>query len=280
MARKRALSNDERVERAEALLGRAFRDRALLLRALTHRSYANEAPQLRGDEHNERLEFLGDAVLGLVAAETLLAHSPSADEGELTRRRAAFVSEPALAKAAFESGLGELVRMGRGQRAGGGALPSLLADVVEALIGAAYLDGGLDVAREVVSRLLGAPPEQDVQVAADPKTELQERLQARFGRVPSYRVSRAGGPDHAPRFLAEAFFNGDKLGEGEGANKKEATRAAALAALAGVALAALEAATPTATPTSASASTSASTSASPPGSADEPARHGAREVER
>lgn len=231
MARRDALPDDERVERAERLLGRTFHDRGLLLRALTHRSYANEAQELAAGEHNERLEFLGDAVLGLVSAEALLTHSPAADEGELTRRRAAFVSEPALAAAARRGELGALVRMGRGQREGAGAPPSLLADTVEALIGAAYLDGGLDVAREVVARLLGAPPDEDVDVASDPKTELQELLQRRHARPPVYKVSRAGGPEHAPRFLAEVFFDDERLGVGEGANKKEATRAAALAAL-------------------------------------------------
>lgn len=227
-----ALSDDARVTRAESLLGRRFHDRALLLRALTHRSYAHEAQQLPNDAHNERLEFLGDAVLSVVSAEALLAQSPEADEGELSRRRAAFVSEPALALAATQAGLGELVRMGRGQaREGGGDLPSLLADAMEAVIGAAYVDGGLEAARGVVARLLGAPPDRDVDVTADPKTELQERLQGRFGRVPSYRISRAGGPDHAPRFLAEVFFDEELLGAGEGMNKKEATRAAALDAL-------------------------------------------------
>jgi ribonuclease-3 len=151
--RHSSLSDDERIARAESLLGRTFRDRALLLRALTHRSYAHEAKRLANDAHNERLEFLGDAVLSLVSAEALLAHSPSADEGELSRRRAAFVSELALALAAVEVGLGDLLRMGRGQeREGGGGLPSLLADAIEAVIGAAYLDGGLDAARSVVTR--------------------------------------------------------------------------------------------------------------------------------
>ncbi len=234
--RRSALSDDERVEQAESLCGRRFQDRSLVLLALTHRSYAHEQQRRsggdRGETHNERLEFLGDAVLSVVSAEALLASSPSADEGELSRRRAAFVSEPALALAASENGLGPLLRLGRGQaREGGGALPSLLADAVEALIGAAYLDGGLDAARLVVSRLLGPPPEHDPDVSADPKTQLQELLQARHGRVPLYRISRSGGPDHAPRFLAEVLFDDQRLGAGEGANKKEATRAAAKDAL-------------------------------------------------
>jgi ribonuclease III len=229
----RTLVDERRLELAEELLGHRFDDRALLLRALTHRSFVHEAKDLSAKDHNERLEFLGDAVLGLLAAESLLAQSPSADEGELSRRRAAWVSEPALALRAKALGVGELVRLGKGQaQEGGTQLPSILSDALEALLGAAYLDGGLLVARAVTARLLGEVPHKDVVPDVDPKTVLQELLQGTRGRPPTYLTSREGGEEHSPRFVAEARFDHEVLGAGAGANKKEATRAAAKDALA------------------------------------------------
>lgn len=233
MARRAFPENDEaRLARVEEILGHRFADRALVLRALTHRSHVHEDRGGTGVGHNERLEFLGDAVLGLVTAEALLLMSPNADEGELTRRRAAFVSEAPLAAAAEARGLGPLLRMGRGQtQEGGDRLASLLADAVEALIAAVYLDAGLAKAREVVGRLLGQPPSHDVVAAVDPKTRLQELLQAKRGLVPRYEVARVGGAEHEPRYEALVWCEEKLLGRGEGPSKKLATRAAASAAL-------------------------------------------------
>lgn len=233
MTRRSVQENDDaRVARVEEILGHRFDDRTLVLRALTHRSHVHEDRGGTGVGHNERLEFLGDAVLGLLTAEALLSMSPDAEEGELTRRRAAFVSEGPLAAAAEARGLGSLLRMGRGQtKEGGERLASLLADAVEALIAAVYLDAGLAAARGVVRRLLGPPPSHDVVASVDPKTRLQELLQAKRGLVPRYEVARVGGPEHEPRYEALVWCENRLLGRGEGPSKKLATRAAASAAL-------------------------------------------------
>jgi ribonuclease-3 len=231
-ASERPKDDDERLRRAERVAGYTFRDRRLLLEALTQKSWLNEHPDDEvGD--NERLEFLGDAVLSVVATERLVRGDEQAREGELTRRRAAYVSEPGLAGAAIPKGLGLLLRMGRGQRdSGGETQPSLVADAVEAVIGAAYLDGGLDAARTVVDSLLGELPDADVPQATDSKTALQELLQQEHKRPPTYNIERGGGPEHAPTFVAEVRLDDELLGRGEGRNKKLATRAAAADALA------------------------------------------------
>lgn len=226
------MHDDDRIAALEQLLGHTFRDRDLLLRALTHRSYLNEHPQDVARGHNERLEFLGDAVLSLIASERLWAADTGASEGTLSRRRAAFVSEAALSAAARRQGIGAWLRMGRGQaREGGAELPSLLADTVEALLAAVYLDAGLDAARRAVSALLGEVPHELEAGPVDPKTQLQERLQRALGQSPCYRLARDGGPDHAPHYVATVHLGERSLGRGEGSNKKVATRAAALDAL-------------------------------------------------
>lgn len=216
-----------RLERAERILGHAFRDRALLLRALTHRTFANEATT--AVDHNEVLELLGDAVLSLVTVEALL-RSPSADEeGALTERRAAHVSEPALARAADAAALAELLRAG-GSIAR--AVPvSTKADLVEALLGAVHLDGGLEAARACTERLLGPPPARAGAPDDNPKRTLQERLQRLLHEVPTYEVERVG-PNHAPTFHARAVLRGRAVGEGAGPSKQAATEAAARAGLA------------------------------------------------
>jgi ribonuclease-3 len=221
--------DEARCRQAEDLLGHTFEDRALLLRALTHRSYINESD---AEHHNERLEFLGDAVLSLVTSERLMGRFPDADEGELTRRRALYVSEGPLAAAGRRVELGALLRLGRGQAAEGGAdHAAIIADAVEALLGAVYLDGGIGAAATAVFALLGELPERVSEVKADPKTELQELVQRLVHDRPSYETSRAEGPDHAPRFNSRAVLGERVLGEGEGSSKKDATRAAARRAL-------------------------------------------------
>jgi ribonuclease-3 len=216
--------------RIEAALGHAFADELLLVEALTHRSFANE----RGlDLTNERLEFLGDAVLGLVAAEWLFRRHPERPEGELARAKSALVSAAPLAAYALHLDLGAVVRLGQNEvRTGGRRRPSVLADVVEAIFGAALLDGGGDAARLVVERyLLWAEGEVDWH-RRDAKTELQERLQAAGRPLPDYLVVAESGPDHDKLFTCEARVAGEVLGRGDGRTKKEAQQGAAAAALA------------------------------------------------
>ena len=216
----------------EARLGHAFADRTLVLRALTHRSALQEGG---GSASYERLEFLGDALLGALAAEWLYRRQSTDDEGELSKVKSYLVSEPVLADFAAGLELGALLRLGVGEeRSGGRAKPSLLADAVEALIGALYLDAGLDATRAFVTPLLHAGFEAWRNGAAqrDAKTALQERLQAEGGEPPDYRLVATSGPDHQKRFVVECWAAGRLLGHGEGSSKKRAEQAAAAAALA------------------------------------------------
>jgi len=220
----------ERLDAAEAVLGYRFVERAHLLRALTHSSYKNERPA--GVADNEVLELLGDSVLSLVVVEALVRNGDGAGEGELTERRAAHVSAPTLAKAAATTGLDRLLRTGKGLT--GGRPDNVIADVVEAALGAVWLDagdGGLTACRAVVQRLLGPPPASATVVEVHAKRSLQERLQRLFGRPPDYDVRREDGPNHAPVFVAEVRFDTHLLGQGRGKNKRAATEAAAGAAL-------------------------------------------------
>ncbi len=221
----------------EPRLGYRFRDAPRLHAALTHRSFAHEA-SLRPDEHYERLEFLGDALLGLVVSEWLLRDDPSADEGDLTRRKQSVVRMEALAEAARRLGLGEVLRLGRGEETTGGReKPSLLADTFEAIVGAVYLDGGIRAARSFVLRHLGkelrahrrarVPPE-------DYKTRLQEAVQGKLRQTPRYRIVSTSGPPHALEFEAEVRVGESLLGTGRGTSRKQAEQAAARAALSGL----------------------------------------------
>ena len=215
----------------EARLGHTFADRELLRRALTHRSATQESPDAAS---YERLEFLGDALLGALAAEWLYQQLAADDEGELSKVKSYLVSEPVLAAFAQELELGPVLRLGVGEeRSGGRAKPSLLADAVEALIGALYLDGGLDLTRTFVAPLLRAGLDAWKSGAAqrDAKTALQERLQAAGGEPPDYRLVATSGPDHQKRFVVECWSEGRVLGTGEGSSKKRAEQAAAATAL-------------------------------------------------
>jgi ribonuclease III len=226
----------ERIERAERLVGHSFSNRALLLEALTHTSFLNESATAVGS--NEQLELVGDAALSLVTVDALLKQTPDSAEGSLTERRAAYVSEAALARAADRHALADLLRTGRAFR---DPTPSARADLVEALVGAVYRDAGLEAARAAVGALLGPPPMHAAsEDAADgapahAKRVLQERLQGAFGEPPTYEVERVDGPNHAPVFRARCVFRGEALGIGEGRNKQAATEGAAAAALASLA---------------------------------------------
>ncbi|CAN5255257.1 ribonuclease III [soil metagenome] len=201
----------------------------LLELALTHRSYAYEHGGLA---HNERLEFLGDSILGQAVTVMLYRDNPSLDEGELAKRRASLVSSVALAEVARAIGLGRHIRLGRGEELTGGRdKSSILADTVEAVIGATYLDAGGEAATELVLRLV-APLMLDPDrfgAAMDPKTSLQE-LSARTGRgLPHYAVTDTG-PDHSKRFHATVSLEGADIAKGDGTSKKQAEMAAALEA--------------------------------------------------
>ena len=211
-------------------LGHRFADPALALLALTHRSYANE----RGlAAHNERLEFLGDAVLGLLAAEWLFRRYPERPEGELSRAKSTLVSAGALAGWAERIELGALLRLGVGEsRSGGSRKASLLADACEAALGAVYLDGGVDAARRAVEPFLDWAESAHETARRDAKTELQERLQAAGRALPAYVIVEESGPDHDKWFACEVALDGEPLGRGTGRSKKEAHQRAAAAALA------------------------------------------------
>lgn len=215
----------------EKSLGHRFKRADLLELALTHRSWANEHGI---PEHYERLEFLGDAVLGMVTAEWLYQSHPELPEGELSKRKAQLVSRPSLAHHAEKIGLGPTLRIGVGEdRSGGRTKASLLADSMEAVFGAVYLDGGLEAVRDVILPMLEEAGEEPVQLlAADAKTQLQEVTQALGWDLPEYRLTGASGPDHSKIFTVECWVGGELAGHGEGPSKKMAEQKAAAEALA------------------------------------------------
>jgi ribonuclease III len=214
------------LDRLEELLGRPFDDRTMLARALAHRSFCAENPTF---ESNERLEFLGDAVLGLVVTDYIYRAFPHLPEGELAKVRASVVNAGVLAELATEIELGSFVLLGKGEGLSGGReKPSILADAMEAVLAATYLDGGWDAAYKLVMSLLG----ERIAAAAegpggqDYKTRLQELAARRFDQMPRYEV-RDEGPDHAKRFFANVMLQGTARGKGEGRSKKQAEQAAA-----------------------------------------------------
>lgn len=214
----------------EERLGYAFRDRKLLEHALTHSSYANEHRE-SGLSSNERLEFLGDAVLGMVAADHLYRSRPDLPEGDLTRIRAALVCEESLVEVARKLELGRYLRLGKGEDAGGGrSRPSILADAMEAVLAAVYLDGGIGEARKLVRTLILDGGDMPIN-GRDYKTALQELVQRETGQVLTYRLTGEQGPDHAKIFSIEVELNGTAVGAGDGRSKKEAEQAAAKAAI-------------------------------------------------
>ena len=220
------------MEALEARLGYMFRDRALLENALMHSSYANQNGA-RGYTCNERLEFLGDSVLGMVTAARLYALYPDMPEGKMSRLRAELVCEQALHGVALTLHLGDYIRLGHGEeRSGGRERPSILADAVEAVIAAMYLDGGLEPAqRFILAHILNGLAEGEIHHVEDYKTELQERVQRRAGQTLSYTVCAESGPDHNKTFTMAVLLNGSEIGRGTGRTKKEAEQSAARCAL-------------------------------------------------
>jgi ribonuclease-3 len=210
-----------------------FKNEELLKRALTHRSYLNEVKG-GGVEHNERSEFLGDAVLELVVTEALFVTYPDRNEGELTSFRAALVRTESLAKSAESLSLGEHILMSKGEEATGGRnRPYILANTVEAVIGAIYLDGGLQPSTEFITNLLipKLPEIVAKRLDIDPKSRLQELAQELFKFTPIYEVVGEEGPDHDRVFTVKAIVKDEDYGVGKGKSKQEAEQNAARSAL-------------------------------------------------
>jgi len=216
-----------------ARIGHAFRDPSLLARALTHPSLAQDEPG--GGENNQRLEFLGDSVLQLVLAEALFGLFPGDREGDLTRRRAVLGNGAFLARLARETGLDAHLRLGAGEEAAGGrARDAALEDAFEALVGAVYLDGGLECARRVALAIYGDIPGRlsELEGDANPKGRLQEIVQPRHGNgALRYEVLSTGGADHEKRYEVAVCLLGRRIGTGSGPSKKLAEEGAARAAL-------------------------------------------------
>jgi ribonuclease-3 len=216
----------------EARLGHSFRNPALCETALTHTSWVNEAGQPERSD-NERLEFLGDAVVDLVVSDVLMRRFPDRREGDLSRARAALVSESGLAQVALAIELGRYILLGKGEeRTGGRSRPSILANTLEALVGAIYIDAGFDTVAAVATRLFeGRIEDVDSHARLDYKSRLQERAQALWQTAPVYEVVAEDGPDHDKRFEVALSLAGRPYGRAVGRSKKEAEQGAAAAAL-------------------------------------------------
>ena len=223
----------------QATLGYVFEQETLLYEALTHRSFSQTQEQTNA-QHNERLEFLGDAVLGLVISESLVAMFPMFTEGELSKLKAGLISRATLSKSAGRLKLGQWLRLGRGEEVSSGREKhSLLANALEALIGAVYLDSGLEAARAFISRVLAKEfsdlrDSPELSVGGDWKSRLQEWVHKHDGTSPRYCLVQETGPDHQKVFAMTVEIRGYVMGRGEGRTKKDAEQHAAEQALAQV----------------------------------------------
>ena len=218
------------METLEKKLGYTFQDKSLLENALTHSSCANESKGRL--QSNERLEFLGDSILGMVVADHLYRNHPDLPEGDLTRTRAALVCEESLVVVAEELGLGAYLHLGRGEEAGGGRQrPSIRADAVEAVLAAVYLDGGIGSARKIIQKYILSREVAGLTKPRDHKTALQEVVQKHPDDRLTYTVTGESGPAHDKRFQVTVALNGKALAVGEGRSKKAAEQQAAKAAL-------------------------------------------------
>lgn len=229
------MTAEERVKLLEGRLGLSLGDGRAALAAVTHKSYVNEH---RGEElvDNERLEFMGDAVIDLAVSHRLMERHPEAREGELSKLRAAVVNEQGLYEVATALDLGELLLLGRGEElTGGREKPSLLADALEAVIAAVYLEGGMERVLAFVDRFFGPAMDRAAEADRDYKTQVQELAQGKLHVSPRYRVVEERGPDHAKTFVVEVAINGRILGRGEGRSKKDAEQVAAREALGAIA---------------------------------------------
>ena len=220
------------VTKIEETIGYSFKNKQLLLQAITHKSYTNE--QLDYVGHNERLEFLGDAVLELAISDLVYHRFSDIPEGGLTRIRAEVVSEKGLSAIALQLHMGTELRLGKGeQKSGGSKKPSLLADALEALLGAIYCDGGFVVVCKVIEKVFSEIIEKSAKIryGSDYKTCLQERVQALYGGLPEYILAQVSGPDHERIFSMEVCLAGKLIGKGSGSSKKNAEQKAAAVAL-------------------------------------------------
>ncbi len=224
---------EEKFGELEKEIGVEFENKNLIIQAFCHRSYLNENPDFNLGQ-NERLEFLGDAVLELIVTSYLYFNYPEKSEGELTTWRAALVNTKEIGDTADKLGLERFLLLSKGEkREKGRARMCILANTFEALIGAIYLDRGYEIAADFVEKNLISrlPRIVELGLYRDPKSELQEKTQEDVGITPNYEVLRADGPDHQKHFIIEVFLNGESIGQGEGWSKKEAEEEAAKEAL-------------------------------------------------
>jgi ribonuclease-3 len=224
------------VERFQHLLNYTFKDPAILLQALTHTSYGHEQFPNKPVSHkdNERLEFLGDAILDAVVSDLLQENFAQANEGQLSKMRAAAVNEKTLAEIGKKIEIDQWVRLGKGESlSGGNQKPSILASTFEALVAAIYLDGGFNAAYDVIKTLFNPmfSDQKSLLTSTDHKTLLQEKVQGKHKITPTYHMIDAKGPDHAKTFSVEVRMNGAALAQAEGPSKKEAEQNAAKAAM-------------------------------------------------
>lgn len=214
----------------QKVIGYQFHNILLLKQALTHSSFTNEQKINKLGDY-ERLEFLGDAVLELVSSEYLFRNNGDTPEGELSKMRASMVCEPALAFCARDIDLGQYIRLGKGEESTGGRnRDSIIADIMEAIVGAIYLDGGMEPARKHIERFILADQE-DKRLFYDSKSNLQELAQGKLRKEIVYKLVEERGPEHCKEFLVEVFIGNEKMGEGIGRTKKAAEQQAAYKAL-------------------------------------------------
>lgn len=224
------MKNQRALEELENRMGYHFHDKLLLKQAVTHCSFTNEQ-KINRQQHYERLEFLGDAVLELVSSDFVYRQDPEIQEGQLTKKRASLVCEPALAGCGRELGIGDFIRLGKGEDATGGRnRDSILCDVMEALIGAVYLDGGMNAAQLFIHRFVLSDSQERGPIFSDSKNNLQEYVQKRRMDF-QYELVEEFGPEHDKTFLIEVVVDGKPMGRGQGKTKKTAEQQAAGMAL-------------------------------------------------
>ena len=231
-AKKNRRTRYRQLDKLQSILRMKFRDKSLLNRALVHRSYVNESGSIIKD--NERLEYLGDSVLGLIINEYLFKHFEEYHEGDLAKIKSVAVSEDTLAKVAKELDLGSFILMGKGEELSGGrSRPSILANTLEAVIGAIYLDSGLKESRRFILTLLRDDVDRidNLTYQRDPKTTLQEHVQKKYKDRPVYEVVEERGPDHQKEFFVRLVVNGREITIGRGSSKRKAEMDAASSAL-------------------------------------------------
>jgi len=223
--------NESQINDLQKKLAYSFKDQALLIKSLTHSSFANEGAK-KDNASNQRLEFLGDSLLGMTIALLIFNSKPELSEGQMTKLRAELVCEKSLAELALELDLGSYLLLGRGEKnTGGNNRPSILADAFEAVIAAMYLDGGFEPVERLVSDMFTPHINNPVKGATDHKTRLQEMIQVKPGQTLVYELISEIGPDHDKSFTIEVRLNSQTIGTGEGKSKKGAEQEAAKAAI-------------------------------------------------